>query len=476
MRNTTKNPLPLAGLIFLIGGQLLPQSSFSVVNVALQAMQESFHTGEIGLILIVALYALCFAAFIAAGARLGDKFGRKKIYLLGIVGFCIGSLICGLTSNLGVMLLGRMLQGGFGALIMPQILSIIHARLEGKRHARAVSIFMAVGGLSVVLGQVVGGWIISANWFDVGWHAAFLIYLPLGIVFLLGGYFSIPEMRLDDARNMDALGITLLGAMMLCLLLPTAMGHQYPVLFWLFVLLLPLGFALVKVESRQEKNHEFPIIPPSLFRIATMRVGALAEAVVISTYVGYLFVVALCLQQALHFTSLQTGDAFVGIGATFMIGSLLTKPLRQKIHDYWSFLFGAVFTTLSLISTAWAFWYFQPMPISVVLVVSGLLGLGNAFMLTACFNIALSEVPARQSSEASTTLITVQQGMYAIATAFAGSLYAALMNHGYRVALAGVCFALEILLVLAALMIFGFNWRQTRGRTQALRAEKIKEA
>ncbi|ENM5772504.1 MFS transporter, partial [Vibrio mimicus] len=167
--------LPLLGILLLVIGQILPQVDFSIVNVALDVIGRTLSTDETGLVLIVALYGLSFAALIATGGKLGDRYGRKRFFMVGILGFCIASAVCGIATHIVIMLVGRTLQGLCAALLLPQILATIHATLEGERHRYALGVYTSIAGLSVVMGQVVGGWLVSANLWDLGWRVAFFI-------------------------------------------------------------------------------------------------------------------------------------------------------------------------------------------------------------------------------------------------------------------------------------------------------------
>lgn len=459
MTNLNK-PLTFFGLLLLVAGQLLPQIDFSIVNVALKLMGETLHTQETGLILIVAFYALCFSTLIATGARLGDRYGRKRIFLLGVFGFGVASVICGSAQNIYFMLFGRILQGMFAALLMPQILSTIHATLSGERHSRAVSIYTSVAGLSVAFGQILGGWIVSADLFDLSWRIAFLINVPICIAILVVGYFFIPETKATKKPKMDLLGIFLFTCLMLCLLVPIAMGQHWPALFWLFIAIPLLGFILIRIESRLERLGENPIIPPSIFKTPTAKIGLLAEVAVTSTYAGYLFVTAVCLQKSLNFTPFESGNTFMGLGIMFFIGSLLSKSVSQKWGNYRNFILGAISTCSGFIITLILFWHYgQSLSVSVLLLGTGFVGFGNSFMLTSAFKITLSNVDQQHASEASSALVTVQQGFFAVGTAFTGTIYSMMSGSGYLTAITYAIGAITAVVFIVASIVYVHSLR-----------------
>ncbi len=451
----TQKNLSGFALLLLVAGQLLPQIDFSIVNVALDSMGQTLHTDGLGLVLIVALYGLSFASLIATGARLGERYGRKRLFLIGVAGFGFASTLCALAQGITIMLTGRLLQGVFGALLMPQILAIIHATLSGERHSRAVSIYTAAGGLSLVVGQVFGGWLVAANLFGLGWRLAFVINIPVCILVLLFGWRHIPESLAREKPTMDTSAMSLLTLGLLALLLPIALGQHWPQLWWLLLTLPPLGYALYKIELRKEKADQQPLLPPALFATPLVKTGFAAEMIVTMTFAGYLFVVALCVQSALHYSAADSGNALVGLGCTFFITSLLSKTIGQRIGNFAAHALGALFTLSGLLVTIGLFISCrQALAVWQLLLATSLVGIGNALMLTSAFRIALTHVAKHHASEASSALVTIQQGCFAIGTAIGGAVYAATLYSGYQQALSLSLGLFAVLLLLVAGTIF----------------------
>lgn len=416
------------GLFALVIGQLLTQLDFSIVNVALDRIGISLGTNATGLVLVVACYGLSFATLLGTGGRLGDRFGRKRLFLLGVVGFCVVSMVCGLATTLLQMLIGRLLQGIFGALLMPQILATIHATLHGQRHSRAVGIYTAVAGLSVVLGQVLGGWLVSTDLFGLGWRLGFFVNLPVCVLVFCLGLAFIPDTRGTGTPNTDALGMALFALLLLCLLLPVSLGSDWPMTRWFVVGMPPIGIAFWRVETRLEAKGGKPLLPPSLLGAPMALTGFFAEAAVTFCYSGYLFVTAFCLQSALSFSPQQSGDSFIGLGMMFFIGSLISKRLGERVGDRHGFALGAGLTVTGILTTAGLIHALGlSLSVGLVATASGLVGFGNAFMLTSAYRIALSHIEQRHAGEASVALTTVQQGCFAIGTASAGAVYAGLL-------------------------------------------------
>ncbi|KAA8996621.1 MFS transporter [Affinibrenneria salicis] len=435
-KNKSKE-LSAFGVLLLVAGQVLPQLDFSIVNVALDVIGKALKTDETGLVLIVALYGLIFAALIATGSRLGDKYGRKRLFMIGIIGFCIASAICGFATDIISMLAGRVFQGFFAALLMPQILATIHTTLDGDRHRNAVGIYTSIAGLSVVIGQMVGGWLVSANLWNLGWRIAFFMNVPVCLVIFILGYFVIPETKSDETQqHMDVRGIVLFILCLLLVMIPVSLAKRWPELWWLLPGAVPCGLLLWRVEKSHELAGRKPILPPSLFKTPMVINGFISEMTVTFTYPGYLFVTALCLQSAIGFAPFESGNSFIALGVMFFIGSLISKPLSQRIGDPKSFALGSILSVVGFLATVFLFYNFNyDLKFYDLWIATGAVGLGDSIRLTSAYRIALSRVGKHHASEASSALVTVQQGCAALGTAFTGAIYSFALVQGYLTAI-----------------------------------------
>lgn len=456
LKKNKSKELSIFGVLLLVVGQVLPQIDFSIVNVALDVIGKTLKTDETGLVLIVSLYGVSFAALIAIGGRLGDKYGRKYLFMIGIIGFCIASAICGFSVNIFSMLMGRVLQGFFAALLLPQILATIHTSLEGERHRYAVGIYTSIAGLSVVIGQVIGGWLVSANFWNLGWRIAFFINIPICIIILIFGYFIIPETKSDEAQqHMDLGGIVLFVLCLLFVMTPISLGKNWPDLWWLLIGSVVSGILLWKVEKAHELGGRKAILPPSLFKTPMVINGFVSEMLVTFSYPGYLFVTALCLQSELDFTPVQSGNTFISLGVMYFIGSLISKPLSQRIGDHKSYALGTILTIIGFLTTIFIFHRFtQSLKFYELWLATGVVGLGNSIMLTSAYRLTLSRVGKFHASEASSALATVQQGCFALGTAFTGAIYSFTLNQGYLNAITISISVLCLLLLFLGIPIY----------------------
>ncbi|MCL9782473.1 MFS transporter [Vibrio sp. S4M6] len=450
-----KNSLGTFALILLVAGQLLPQIDFSIVNVALERIGQSLDTNDIGLVLIVAIYGLAYAAMIATGGRLGDRYGRKKIFLIGVIGFGLASVICGMSENLTVMLIGRLLQGVFGALLIPQILAIIHSSLSGERHSRAVGIYTSIGGLSFVLGQSLGGWLVSANVFDLGWRLTFFVNIPVCVFVLIFGFKVIPESQTQAIPKMDYAGISLFTLLLTCLLVPMSVGSHWPELWWLLLFTLPLSWMLWNLQVRKEAQKQNPVFPPSLFNTPKFVVGIICLMGVALTFPGYIFVTALTLQSKLHFTPLQSGNTFISMGLLYFLGSILSKRIGARIDDYRYYIIGISLTVIGFISTTYAIdWFGNQIQVWDLVIATAFAGFGNSCLASSAYRIALSHVEQNQASGASTVLNTVMQGCFPISTAISGEIYSITSSFNEVVTMTSVLTVLAAILMVVGIIVY----------------------
>ncbi|MEH2470668.1 MFS family permease [Nitrobacteraceae bacterium AZCC 2161] len=179
-------PLSRGGLYLLLAGQLLPMVDFSIVNVAMDSIAHSLGATETQLVLIVAVYGVAFALCLAIGGRLGDNYGRRRLFGWGVALFAIASLLCGLATTVPLLLAARALQGVGAALVVPQILATIHVTLRGPAHSRAIGLYVSVNGLAFVVGQLFGGFLVSADIGGLAWRNVFLVNLPICLGILVG--------------------------------------------------------------------------------------------------------------------------------------------------------------------------------------------------------------------------------------------------------------------------------------------------
>ncbi|KEA52326.1 hypothetical protein DT73_15670 [Mangrovibacter sp. MFB070] len=425
-----RHTLTMAGLLLLVAGQLMPQMDFSIVNVALESVSISLHASKTQLGLIVSLYGLAFAVSLALSGRLGDRYGRRRLFMLGIALFAIASFFCGLATTIHQLIVARIAQGVAAALLMPQILATIHVSLSGTRHSQAIGIYGSVGGLSFVIGQALGGWLVSADLFGLSWRAVFYINLPVCLVILYFARKFIPETQQDGQTIFDWYGTALLALVITLILTAISWGPDWqwgwPV--WLcaaaVIALLP---GLVRVEKRLAGLGKTPLLPPALLQRRTYLAGVSSLVLQVASYGGFMFVVALTLQSGFQWSSVESGNAFIALGVTYFITSLYADRVAKwfgrlsysglvmcasliNLSGYW-LLFDLI-TAQQGALTPWDL--IAPM---------GITGIGNAFSVNCSVRIGLTDLPAQFAGAGSALMTTMQQTAIALGTAMAGAMY-----------------------------------------------------
>src|ERR1700744_5990391 len=214
-----------AALAVVLAGQLLGVVDVNIVNVAMPAMHVTLHASGAGLQLIVAGYTIAYAVLLVTGARLGDILGHRRTYLGGVALFTLASLGCGLAPSAGVLIALRFVQGAGAAAMIPQVLSLIQRSYTapGPR-ARAMSLYATVISGGAVLGQVIGGLLVSANLFGSSWRPVFLVNVPVGLAILASGRL-LPAGRFDGFRTLDLPGLAVLTPAVFALVLPLVLGQ-----------------------------------------------------------------------------------------------------------------------------------------------------------------------------------------------------------------------------------------------------------
>jgi MFS family permease len=441
------------GVFILLAGAFLPIMDFFITNVALPSIDASLHASTAELELVIAGYGVAYAALLVMGGRLGDRYGRHRVFLSALVGFVLASLACGLAPTTGVLIAARIVQGATAALLIPQVLATFHHTLEGERKARAVALYGATSGIAAVVGQLVGGLLVSADIAGTSWRPIFLVNVPIGVVVLLVAARIVPATRSPHPVGVDLPGTVLFAATLTALLVPLTEGHSLGWPWWTWLLLalaLVLGAATVVVEKRAERRGEVPLLPPSLLRLPSMSRGL---AMVFAFSIGFgafMFVFALTVQNGLHEDALHGGLAILPMALLFFAGSLAAPRLISR-YGRGALATGAIIQLAGLVSlvivlvTQWphvSLWATAaPMAIA---------GAGQSILFAGLFRSVLADVPTHLGGVGSGVLITLQQSGLALGVATLGTLYLTLEPNGVAHAFASVEYIQMAIIALLA--------------------------
>ena len=310
-------------LIVLLAGQFMALLDVTVVNVAMPTIGRSLHASGAELQLVVAGYTVSYAMLLITGARMGDLYGRRRMFLAGVALFTTASLICGIAPGIGVLIAARFVQGAGAAAMMPQIMSVIQVRFDGAARARALSAYTAVLSSGFVAGQVIGGVLVTANLFGEAWRPVFLVNVPIGLAVLALVPRAVPRDvpgRGASGRRLDLAGLAVAVPAVFLVVLPLMLGHQENWPPWVFACIAPglvLSVAFVGVERRIADRGGDPLLNLAVLRAPGLVPGLAAVAVLMITYGGFLFSFALHLQAGLGDSALRAGLTFAPCALVF---------------------------------------------------------------------------------------------------------------------------------------------------------------
>ena len=378
-----------------------------------------------------AAYTLAMAIGLLTGGRLGDIFGRRRMFLIGAAGFTIASLACGLAQSPVQLIVARAVQGLFGAVMLPQGLGMIKQMFSPAEQAKAFGAFGPVMGLSSVGGPILAGWLVDADYFGSGWRMIFFINLPLGLFAVLGAIKFLPEFKSERAPRLDALGVLLAAAGAFLLLFPLVQGRELDWPVWCFVMLAAglIVFGLFSIfEARRERSGRDPLVTPSLFRKRAFSGGLLVGLVFFASLIGTGLIFTFYLQIGLGYSPLKAGlttlpQALGTVAGFIAAGSGLSERLGRKLLQIGT-LTMVLATAGFALTVALAGADINPYQMIPALV---LLGAGMGLAMAPFFNIVLAGVDDEETGSASGALTSVQQLGGAFGIAVLGTLFFAIL-------------------------------------------------
>ena len=352
-RPPAKGARPGPLLTVLLAGQAMVSMDGSIVSVSAQTIRADLHAGGAAVQLLVSGYLLTTGVLLVTCARLGDVLGHRRTFLLGLVWFTAASLACGLAPDVPVLVLARIAQAMGGALLTPQVFSLIQLGWEGAaERRRAIGLYSMVLALGVALGQVLGGLVAGADLFGLSWRPVFLINVPVGAALAAVGPRVLPRSPVLRRPRLDPVGVAVLTTAMTALTMPLIFGPQqhWPVWAWLC---LASGGAGLAGFVRHQRAAAHPLLDLAVLRPAGVKPGLAACWILMGCYTVFLFVLTLHLQSALGFSPLRAGLAFLpyalGFGALSLTWARYPARLREALPVVGPLAFAAGATTLVLV-------------------------------------------------------------------------------------------------------------------------------
>jgi MFS family permease len=444
-------------LIVLLAGQFMALLDVTVVNVAMPTIGRSLHATGAELQLVVAGYTVSYAMMLITGARMGDLYGRRRVFLAGVAVFTLASLTCGVAPGIGVLIAARFVQGAGAAAMMPQIMSVIQVRFDGAARARALSAYTAVLSSGFVAGQVIGGVLVTANLFGTQWRPVFLVNVPIGLAVLALVPRVVPRDEPGSGhRKLDLTGLAIAVPAVFGIVLPLMLGHQENWPSWVFGCIaggLVLAAVFVAVERRLLSVGGDPLLNLDVLRAPGLVPGLATVAVLMITYGGFLFSFALHLQTGLGDSALRAGLTFAPCALVFGVCGYFWRRLPTSWHHLLAPLgclvavggYLAVASVLRSGGTGGA-------ALQAGMIVTGA---ALAFGFSPLVTHSLVRVPLRHAADASGLLTTTIQLGQAVGVATFGSLFLTLdARRGASVAaVSGHALAVTMIWLAAAMLL-----------------------
>lgn len=421
---------PWRGLAVLLLAGFVTIFDLFVVNVAIPSLRNELGASlaEIGFIL--AGYELAFGVLLVTGGRLGDLHGRRRLFRVGMAGFTAASALCGLALDITVLIAARVLQGLAAALLFPQVYASIRVSFSGEDGRRAFGFLGMTLGLAAIAGQILGGLMVEANLFGLGWRLIFLVNVPVGLLALVAARF-IPESRAPERPMLDwpGVGLVSLGLALLLVPLIEASSRGWPL--WsslsLAAALLLLGLFYRQQEGRRRTGRQ-PLVDMALMREGAFARGGLVVLLVYSTASSFFLCFALMVQTGFGLSPFAAGSVFVPCSIGFVAASLAAPRLVARFGAV-AITAGAALYVLSLGVLIGQVW-FAGAGLVVVHLIPALVAVGVAqgLIMTPLLNLVLGVVAARQAGMAAGVISTLQQVGAAIGVAVVGLFFAGALD------------------------------------------------
>jgi EmrB/QacA subfamily drug resistance transporter len=403
-----------------------------IVYVATPSLRSELGASASDVQWVVGGYVLTFAVALITGGRLGDIFGRRRVFRAGLVGFTVASALCAAAPSPGALIAARVLQGLGAALMWPQVLSIIQVEFAPQERARPLAMLGVVAGLGAMSGQIIGGALIGIDALGLGWRWVFLVNLPLGLAALLLTRRAIPESRSSEAPRLDLRGVALGSLLLAMIAVPIIQGRELGWPPWAFATLaaaLPVGWLFVSLERSVAAGGHSPLVELRLFRARDFSYGVVAMGLLYAV-ISFFFLVTLYLQDGAGLTPIESGLVFTPLASAFASASILGPRLMARVGDALAAA-GALVAATGIAATAAVMTAlgdtFNAAALIPVLV---LVGAGMGLFIPPMLRIVLRSVPPADAGAASGILTTAQQLGNGFAIALVGTVFFGVLGDG----------------------------------------------
>ncbi|CAM3019777.1 EmrB/QacA subfamily drug resistance transporter [Williamsia muralis] len=398
----------------------------TIVNIALPSLATDLDASYSAQLLVATVYTLAFACTLMTSSRLGEMFGRRRVFLIALAGFTVTSVLCGTATGATELIALRGAQGVSAAAASAQTIAIISVLFPRVKHGVVFGMYGATAGVAAMLGPMLGGGLIAADIFDLGWRTIFLVNLPLGMIACVLAFRYLPDVKPGEREPLDVTGMVLSSAGLFLLIYPLALGREKDWPIWLLVMLvvsIVLLTAFVFYERRLQRRGGSPLLRLDLFHNRNFTVGAVLSLAFFSVFAAFFFTVSIAAQFGLGYSALRTGVLTFPFAVGAAVGSLISPILVGRI--------GARTLALGMVAFAvclgWTAMIIDPAggSLDIAVLVTPLLigGVGTGLFVAPLQATILSGTTESNVGSASGSIPTIQQigcsiGLAVISIAF----------------------------------------------------------
>ncbi|WP_406529986.1 MFS transporter [Streptomyces sp. I8-5] len=421
------DPMRWLALAVLLVATFMDLLDVNIVTVAIPAVQGDLGASAVVIQAVTAGYTLSFAAVLITGGRLGDIFGRKRMFMTGVAGFVVASALCAAAQNSEMLVASRILQGVAAAIMVPQVLAIIHVTFAPQEIGRVVSLYAGMIGLAIVAAPVLGGALVDWSPLDLGWRSIFVVNLPVGAAALFGASKWMKESKSPRPMRLDPIGMLLAIFGLLLLMLPLMLGRELDWPAWSITCLFaaaPVIVGFVFYERYKTRKDGSPLVTLSLFQVRAFGAGVAAQMLFSAVPAGFFLSWTLYLQGGLGWSALHTGLTAIpfSLGVP-IVGTIAVRTLFPRYGRY-TLVAGALMMMLGIASYAWVAnhagsditsWHAVPSML--------LLGSGMGLLMAPLTGLILREVKPQEAGAASGIINATGQLGAALGVAIIGGVF-----------------------------------------------------
>ena len=459
MRDTSNpddklDPRRWIALVILLTGAFLPPLDFFIVNVALPSIREDFRASASTMQLIISGYATTYAVMLITGGRLGDLYGRRNVFLAGMVGFAAASALCGFAWSPAALVAGRILQGFAAAIMAPQALASINAIFPDHEKSKALSFYALTFGVASMVGLFLGGALIALDILGLGWRAIFLINLPVIAVAAPSAFIMLRETRSERPSKLDLGGALLIAIALSALIAPLIEGREQGWPIWLILMLatsLPFFLLFWRHEKHLESTGRDPILAPSLLQNRGLMRGLLA-ALFFYSLAAFWLIFSVYQQGGLGLTPFEAGLAILPAAVGFVLGPFASERIL-RVFGRFSAGAGMVLQAAGLFGTAALISNGLPQFLFAALF---LIGAGQGIALPNLVKSIVQRVDRTQSGLASGLVNSMFQIGGALAAAIVGGLFFSILGSATDVQSIGRAYSVAAVAIAICLLVAGW--------------------